>query len=81
MSSIYKLWEPRPHNSVIVFVFVNVHAQRVNVIVKVIVERLLSIDSNLLSILDIDTTRGIRHLAALEVVVGNIFVLLLYYSQ
>ena len=39
--------------------------------VNVIVRRLLSIDSNLLSILDIDTTRGIRYRAALQVVVGG----------
>ena len=43
----------------------------VNVNVNVIVRRLLSIDSNLLSILDIDTTRGIRYRAALQVVVGG----------
>ena len=42
---------------------------QVNVNVNVIVRRLLSIDSNLLSILDIDTRRRMSYPAALEVVV------------
>ena len=41
------------------------------VIVNVIVRRLLSIDSNLLSILDIDTTCRCCYGAALQVVVGG----------
>ena len=51
------------------FVIVNViaHAQRVNIIVK----RLLSIDSTLFPILDIDATGRIHLGAALEVVVGG----------
>ena len=55
----------------LVFVFVNVivHAQRVFVIVNVIVVKLF--ENNFTPILDIDTTRRIRYRAALQVVVGG----------